>query len=496
MPFLFTYILIFLLKLIRIKSMKKSELFFTAVLVPLDFLMLLGAGLGAYVLRINPWVSEYRPVLFHLNLPFGRYFVLVSGISIFLLIVFALVGLYRIKLNRKLLDDFPRIVIGVSAGIMIIVFYIFLRQELFNSRFLVLAGWLMAIIFICLGRFLISLWQKHLVKKRGFGIRRILLIGQDRLSNRVIENINKEPGLGYQVISNMLELDINKIKIKTKNQKIDEIILSDPNWPKEKVLELINFVEINHLTFKFAPNLFQTLTTNTSIEILGDVPIIELKKTVLDGWGRIIKRLFDIVFSFSFIIIFSPIYLLIAFLVKISSFGPLIYKDYRYGYKKKKFKFYKFRSMKAELCDGEFGTKKGNQMLKELEKDQTINLRKGSPLHKIKNDPRITKIGRFMRKYSLDELPQFFNVLKGEMSIVGYRPHMSYEVEKFNFDQQRMFYIKPGITGLAQISGRSDLDFNEEVKLDIFYMENWSLKLDLIIILKTPFIILLKKHRV
>lgn len=456
--------------------------------------MLVAAGLAAYFLRISPWLAQYRPVLFHLNLPFNRYFGLVGGISVFLLIVFSLIGLYRIKLSRKLLDDFPRITIGVSAGVMIIVLYIFLRQELFNSRFLVLAGWLIAIVFVCLGRWLVSLWGKYLVKNRQFGIRRVLLIGRDELSEKIIQNIKQEAGLGYRVVENIIEPNVKKIGKRINSGKIDEVILSDPDWPKDEVLELINLVETNHLNFKFVPNLFQTLAVNTSVEMIGNVPVVELRKTSLDGWGRIIKRLFDIFFSLSFIVILSPIYLLIALLIKIDSPGPVIYKDYRYGYKKKKFEFYKFRSMRADLCDGEFGTKKGNQMLKELEKDQSKNLRKDSPLHKIKDDPRITKLGRFLRKNSLDELPQFFNVLKGDMSIVGYRPHMSYEVEKYNFDQQRMFYIKPGITGLAQISGRSDLDFDEEVKLDVFYMENWSLRLDLIIILKTPFIILLRKH--
>jgi len=132
-------------------------------------------------------------------------------------------------------------------------------------------------------------------------------------------------------------------------------------------------------------------------------------------------------------------------------------------------------------------------MLKKLEKDNENNLREGGPLHKIKDDPRVTRLGRFLKKYSFDELPQFFNVIKGDMSLVGYRPHMSYEVEQYTKEQQKMFVAKPGITGLAQISGRSDLDFDEEVKLDLFYIENWSILLDLIIVIKTPFIILFRK---
>jgi len=475
--------------------MKKSELIFTAILVPLDFLMLVGSGLAAYFLRTNTWVTQYRPVYFELSLPLSEYLSLVVATTIFLLVVFALVGLYKIKAHRVLIDDFLKILVGVSAGIFVLVFYIFLRQELFNSRFLILVGWFLAIVFVSFGRLLISYWQRYLMKKYHIGANYVLIIGKDEISQRIIQNIKEDARLGYLLAGNFSEPDLGKIDRKFKESGFDEILLADPNWPKENISELVNFCENNHLVFKFVPNLFQTLTVNSVSSTLGTVPLIEIKITVLDGWGRIIKRTFDIIFSLLFVIVFSPLYLIIALAIKLNSPGPIIYKDYRYGYRRKKFVFYKFRSMRSDLCDGEFGTKEGWKVLEELEKDQEKNLRGEGPIHKIKNDPRITKVGSFLRQSSLDELPQFFNVLKGDMSLVGYRPHMSYEVEKYTLEQQKMFCAKPGITGLAQISGRSDLDFDEEIKLDLFYIENWSLILDLVILLKTPFIVLLKRHR-
>jgi len=475
--------------------MKKSELFFTTILVPLDFLMLFLAGLSSYFIRTHPLIIQYRPVLFHLNLPLNKYLGLVIAVSLYFLVVFALVGLYKIKMRRMILDDFLKIIIGVSAGIFILVLYIFMSREAFDSRFLVLAGWIFAILFVLAGRFFIIHLQKFLIKKYHFSANRVLVIGKDNISAKIIRNIKEEPNLGYFFAGNFNSPDLKKIKEKIVNSEIDEIILANLDWRKEEILKLTNFCEESHIVFKFVPNIFQTLTVNSSAATLGEIPLIEIKRTALEGWGRVIKRIFDIIFSLLFIIIFSPIYVLLAILIKVDSRGPVIYKDYRYGYKKRKFKFYKFRSIKADLCDGEFGTEKGNKMLKELEKDNKKNIRNNSPLHKIKDDPRVTRIGKFMRKYSLDELSQFFNVLKGDMSIVGYRPHMSYEVEKYNFEQKKMFCSKPGITGLAQVSGRSDLNFDEEVKLDLFYIENWSIKLDLIILLKTPFVILFKKHK-
>jgi len=457
--------------------------------------MLFLAGLASYFIRTHPLIVQYRPVLFHLNLPLNKYLGLVVVVSLYFLIVFALVGLYKIKTRRMILDDFLKIIIGVSAGIFVLVLYIFMSRESFDSRFLVLAGWVFAVLFVLIGRFFIIHLQKFLIKKYHFSANRVLVIGKDNISEKIIRNIKEEPNLGYFFAGNFDSPDLKKIKEKIVNSEVDEIILANLDWSKEKIIKLTNFCEENHIVFKFVPNIFQTLTVNSSAITLGEIPLIEIKRTVLDGWGRVIKRIFDIVFSLFFIIIFSPLYILLAVLIKIDSPGPIVYKDYRYGYKKRKFKFYKFRSMKADLCDGEFGTEKGNKMLKNLEKDQEKNIRNNSPLHKIKNDPRITRFGKFIRKYSLDELPQFFNVLKGDMSIVGYRPHMSYEVEKYNFEQKKMFCSKPGITGLAQVSGRSDLDFDEEVKLDLFYIEDWSVRLDLVILFKTPFVILFKKHK-
>jgi len=472
--------------------MKKSELIFTSILVPLDFLMLVGAGLAAYFLRTNPWLVQYRPVLFHINLPFSRYLILLLVVSLFLLIVFALVGLYKIKAGRPLLDDFFKIIIGVSAGIIVLVFYIFLRREWFDSRFLMLAGWLLAILFVFLGRFLVNVWQRYLTRKYHFAAHRVLVVGRDNISQKITQNIREQPSLGYQLVTNLIEPDIEEIKNKISNPGVDEVILADPDWPREKILELVDFCEENHLVFKFVPNLFQTLTVNSQADTLGTVPLIEIKRTALDGWGRIIKRFMDIVGSLVGIIIFAPLMAVIALAVKWDSFGPIIYRNERVS-PRGNFDAYKFRSMKFEYCVGRHCPYSQTADAYEDELIREKSVRQG-PLHKIIDDPRRTKLGKFLEKISLDELPQFFNVLKGEMSLVGPRPHMPKEVAKYEKRHRKVFNIKPGITGLAQISGRSDLGFDEEVELDTFYIENWSLKLDLMILLKTPFVVLFKKH--
>jgi len=459
--------------------MKKAELIFTSILVPLDFLMLLGAGLAAYFLRISPWLVRYRPVLFHLNLPFSRYFILVVSVSIFLLIIFALIGLYKIKISRPFLEDFFKIIIGLSAGIIVLVFYIFFRRQWFDSRFLILAGWLLAIIFVCFGRFLINQWQKYLVKKYHFGVQRVLVVGQDGISRKVVQNIKEQTELGYLLVGNLIKPDLKEIKAKVKNPGAEEIILADPDWPREKILDLVDFCEENHLVFKFVPNLFQTLTSNTSVETLGSLPIIELKRTALDGWGKIIKRLIDFIGAFLGLILLSPFFALIAFIIKWDSAGPVLVKLRRIS-QNIEFELYKFRSM----------VKEAEKMKENL---WAYNERQDGPLFKMKNDPRITKVGQILRKYRIDELPQLINVFKGEMSLIGPRPHQPDEIVQYQKHHKKVLAVKAGMTGFAQVSGSSDLPFEEEIKLDTYYVENWSLLMDLKIFLKTWVVLLRDK---
>jgi lipopolysaccharide/colanic/teichoic acid biosynthesis glycosyltransferase len=217
-----------------------------------------------------------------------------------------------------------------------------------------------------------------------------------------------------------------------------------------------------------------------------------LRRTRLTGWGRILKRSADIVCSLFFIILFSPIFLITTLIIFFETGRPIIYKNERVGQEGKKFFTLKFRSMYQKYCTGEQFGQAGQEAL-ELEKNLIKEKsEKQGPVYKIKNDPRITPFGRFIRSFSIDELPQFFNVLKGEMSLVGPRPHQLREVNKYEKWHKTVLTIKPGITGLAQISGRSDLNFDEEARLDIFYIEHWNFFIDLIILIKTPFIVLKK----
>lgn len=490
--------------MVIIDFMKRSDLIFTAILLPVDFLMFVLAGLAAYFLRTSQLISQWRPVLFNINLPFERYFKTVLIVALLWLIIFALSGLYKIKRSNKVVEEFFQITIASSAALMAVIIYIFIKREWFDSRFIILAAWFLAIIFVFFGRILIRKLQQYLIIKYGFGVEKIVIIGSDKVTKNLIQEIENLPELGFKIKAQIPSLDILSIKEAVENSEIDphtqnfgvgvdQILLGNINYPNEKILELIDFCQEKRIDFRFVPNLFQTKTSNLEIETLGAVPIIELKRTALDGWAKIIKRLIDIFGSIFCLIIFMPLMAIIALIIKLDSFGPVIYKNERVG-PKDNFKLFKFRTMYLEYCTGQDYPYHQPATIFEDKLAQEQSLRKG-PVFKIINDPRRTKVGRFLERTSLDELPQFFNVLKGEMSLVGPRPHMPKEVAQYKKHHHQVFNIKSGITGPAQISGRSDINFDEEVKLDAYYIENWSLKLDLKILLKTPFIVLFRRHK-
>lgn len=470
-------------------------MFFNILLVPIDYLFIIFSILFAYYIRFHPF---FEPIINRSGdqvFVFEEYLIASFVIAAFIVIVFAFEGLYAMRTTRGKLKELYKIMSASSTAIFLLLITIFFFKKdllILSSRFIILASWPLSIFMLGFGRYLIRKIQQLLAIKKGIGVHRVLIIGKNKVGKSFKKVYDKNPGLGYKVIAIVDTFDWKRLQ-KIKGRKgIDEIIQTDSNILKSKNNMLIRFCDIYKISYKYVPNLYETKVSNIKIGNFAGYPLIELGKTPLDGWMRVIKRIFDILFSLIFLIAFSPFLILVAIAIKIESKGPIFYKDYRVGYKKKKFLFYKFRSLKAELCDGELGTKEGNEYLKKLLKQNNQNTRKG-PLHKIKDDPRVTKVGKFIRRFSIDEMPGFINVFKGDMSVVGYRPHMTKEVENYTYDQERMFYIKPGITGLAQISGRSDLDFEDEVKLDVYYMENWSLILDIIIILKTPFAVFRKR---
>ncbi len=254
-------------------------------------------------------------------------------------------------------------------------------------------------------------------------------------------------------------------------EKVQEVIIADPDFPQERAVELVDFCHRRGVTVHVAPSTMEILFDRAEFVPGQSVPLFTLRPPVFEGIDYALKRTFDLVLSTVGLVLISPILMAIAIAIKLSSRGPIIYRSVRPGMAGKPFSCFKFRTMRESA----------DQIQADLE---TLNEQSGA-LFKIRHDPRLTKVGRFLRRFSLDELPQLVNVVRGEMSLVGPRPLPMRDFERLEEWHKKRYLVLPGITGLWQVSGRSELDFDDLVRLDFLYLEQWSMFLDLSILLKT-----------
>lgn len=463
--------------------MRRFELTFAFIKVPLDYILIVLAGLTAYSLRYTDFVTAIRPVLF--NLSWQKFFPALLVVALGWIAIYSIMGLYTIDPNRKFAEDLLRIASASSTGFAGITIYVFFTLQKFDSRFLVLAGWILAMVYVALGRLAVRT-IKAILYRSGIGLRKTVIIGD--LAGTIGEALSSEPRYGYKISAAFERFDALAI-IAIDKIAPDEIIYTSAQGNHKEAVHAIDYAFKKHISFKYSADLFSALSSNFAVSPIAGIPFIEIRRTRLIGWGRIAKRVADIVFGSLLLILFSPIMAVCALIILIETGRPIIYKNERVGQKNKKFLTLKFRSMHQKFSTGEQFGKQGQEALQFENNLIKTNSIKNGPVYKIANDPRVTPFGKFMRRLSLDELPQFWNVIRGDMSLVGPRPHQPREVEKYADEHSILLEIKPGITGLAQISGRSNLTFDDEARLDTFYVENWNLYLDLIILIKTPFVV-------
>lgn len=459
-------------------DMRRSDFIYTAILVPVDYLALLLAGFLAYTIRQSSFVRELAVVsdIFY-KLPIDKYLIFTALMAALWLLFFKIAGLYNHREGRKFINQIIKIFLACTAGISAIIIFLFFKREyLFSSRFIILTAWSLSVILTVIGRGLVRILRRILLKYQ-ITAKSIIIIGGDTNTNHFVEQIKAQKAWGYRIAGKILTLE--QLRQKILCQPISEIILTDLTYSRQKVNQFLEFCQTHHLDFKYAADIFSAHLHNIEIDAIAGFPLIEIKRTALDGWGRVKKRLMDIIFSLIALIIFFAPSLIIILLIKLTSRGPIFVKLTRIGEGGRKFKIYKFRSM--------------IQGAHELKKDLLKQNERKGPLFKMKKDPRVTKMGRVLRRFSLDEIPNFYNVLIGNMSLIGPRPHEPEEVGQYKEYQKKLLNIKPGITGLAQISGRSRLAFDEEARLDLYYIENWNLKMDIAILLKTPMAVLLTR---
>jgi len=408
-----------------------------------------------------------------------------------LVAVFAFFGLYQLRNTEGPFKEARNVAKHSGIWVLVVMAYFFITRELIFSRLVLGYGVIVTIVLVILARLVLRQIER-LFLKANIGRRHVLLLGANKISQRIGTGLQKDPH--YNVVGYLTERSarltdfkllgtLKDLKRIVRRHQVDSVILTTQNLSEVQDREILEFCRQNRVEYRFVPDILEVERSNIEIEPMGGYPLIHLKPTPLDGWGRISKRSLDLLGSGLGLLILSPLLLAIGAGIKLDSPGPIFFSKLedgkpatRVGENGKSFRFVKFRTMKHNT-----------HHLRYTELAER-NHRKG-PLMKIKNDPRITRFGQFLRKSSLDELPNLWNVLRGDMSLVGPRPHLPEEVDRYDAHHHFLLTIKPGITGLGQISGRSDLDFEEEVRLDSYYIKHWSLALDLKILFKTLWVV-------
>lgn len=429
--------------------------------------VLIDAGIIAVSYTLS-WYLRFHSAFFPPSpggLPVDIYMsALVFVIPVYL-ILYSLFQLYmprRVQSRRRELWNIVRAnVIGFMGFILVLYFT---KQEHFSRQMLALFL-VINVTLECLSRNAIRyvLWK---MRSQGFNQKHILLVGNSRAAEQYQEKIRQNPRWGYHVLG-VLD-DVDKLEETIGAHDLDEIVITLRMSEYEKLERVVDICEKSGVHTKFIPDYGNLIPTRPYIEDVQGIPVINIRRVPLNSmWNQLIKRGMDIVGALFAILLFSPIMLVTAISLKIAGNGSVIYKQERVGMHNKKFCMYKFRSMveQDDACEKTGWT--------------------------VKDDPRVTPIGKFIRKMSIDELPQLFNVLKGEMSLVGPRPERPQFVEKFKNEIPRYMVkhqVRPGMTGWAQIHGyRGDTSIEKRIEYDLYYIENWSLGLDFKILFLTLF---------
>ncbi len=443
----------------------------------------------AYYLRFNILLfitPESVPIL-------GHYFKVLVIVSLLWLAIFKLIGLYDGKRIASLLDELASLFLAISASTLFLLSLLFLYREFWFSRLVIVNAWFVAIILLGLERsfvFSIRSW----LRSRGWKVRNVLILGTGEMGQVLANKISLDKNLGYNVVAFLEDntekkdesqfsipilgnIDTGRIKEIIRTKKINEIIIASNSLSAERILDIVTECERLNVEFKIVPGILELIASRLDVEELSGIPLLTISEISLKGLNAIVKRSFDVFFSSIGLVVLFPLFAFFALLIKFTSAGPVFFRQERVGKDGETFYMFKFRSM---VQDAE-------KLFPKLAPLSEVD----GNLFKMKNDPRITPLGKFMRRYSIDELPQVLNVFLGQMSLVGPRPPLPREVAKYSSWHMKRLRVRPGITGPWQVAGRSLLPFEEMVHLDIYYIENWSLWLDLKILLRTVPVVLL-----
>jgi exopolysaccharide biosynthesis polyprenyl glycosylphosphotransferase len=454
-------------------------------LLPAALVVVDGLAISAafYISWYTRYVAEIGPEIEDANFaPYSIYFPLQLWLIGLLVLIFQFAGLYRPRRGIEWFDDIPGIIRGTALGLMLLFAGVALLRYPASSRLTFILVWLFAVVLVVAGRAAVQL-VLALLHRRGLGIERVLVVGGNNLGRMIMQSLAARAHLGYRVIG-FLDDDrfrdhgrfrylggLDDVERVAEDERIDQVIVALPAVSHAAILRIVDHCRRGNVRFKIVPDLYEMSLNRVDVDTVSGIPLIGLKEVRIQGANALTKRTVDIALSALALLFFAPLMALLALLIRLESSGPVIFRHERIGKDGRRFTTYKFRSMRQDA---------------EGLREQLVRMTAGDArLFKSRQDPRRTRVGAVMRRWSVDELPQLWNVLVGDMSIVGPRPQIPSEVETYEEWHCKRLAVSPGLTGLWQVSGRSELSFDEMVIYDIHYIQNWSLGLDFRILLRT-----------
>ncbi|MDZ7744531.1 MAG: sugar transferase [Candidatus Saccharibacteria bacterium] len=458
-----------------------ASLAYSFLLIIADAVAITGAFSAAYILRVR-W--DPRPLIEQIP-AFSFLYAFLAILPLWLL-VHAFIGLYNQNVYEKRFTEIGRLLIGSFLGILVIIGYDFvLEGEFFPARLVAVYGLVLSFGFLLVIRSLMRMFRR-LLFKYGIGISNVLIIGNTASSEHIADTINDTRHSGMRVLgivgrkaSGIAYFSSFEEAIEALPELPHGLIQTELYKNQNKNNKIMAFAQQNHITYRFVPGNTDLFVGNITVDLFADLPMIAVHQTQIVGWGRIAKRLFDVFASIMLIIITSPLMLLS--LISLLIFDPkggFIFRQTRLTRFNREFTCYKLRTHKQK-----YSGMSPEKAFKVMGKPELIKIYRENGDY-IPSDPRTSAFGRFMRRASLDELPQLFNVLRGDISLVGPRALVPQELNTYA-KKHDILSVKAGLTGLAQISGRRNISFEERRKIDMYYVQNWSFWLDISIILRT-----------
>lgn len=472
----------------------KNTKFYSLILILADFVVLSIAFAAAYILRVQ---FDPRPLLNQVYaVDYVMTFLFIVPIWI---LIFASLGLYQSNTYNRRLVEWGKVALGTFIGILLVIGWEYVSEKsIFPARLVPVYAFVASFLLIVIEREVLRI-IRSLLYYFNKGISRVLIIGDSGATKDIASNLAETHKSGYKIVAIAgpkrfvpSGLDVQHFSSVEEALKcikslgITTIIQTDLYDSTERNQRILGAAQTHHISYNFIPGEPEFYAGKNTVDVFLGYPMITVSQTPLIGWGAIAKQIFDIIVSFILLVILSPVFVILIGLQLITSPGPIFYISKRLSQFSKPVNLIKFRSMNAKYGKKDASLEFIEMGRKDLADEYTKN-------RKVENDPRITKFGRFLRNTSLDELPQLVNVLKGDLSLVGPRPILPQEA-KFSPNRAALLHsVKSGITGLWQVSGRSNLSFDERIELELFYAQNWSFRLDIKILFKTIGVVLNKR---